>query len=242
MGCTKRQFVDLARLGYLACMDELLAPIFAELERQHISEAAASRAAVGNPSALKNLRVRRGERSRNHPIENLKAITDHLGLEFYIGPPRPQRPEPEATADKRTRVRPVVRYDVQLSAGPGTANDEHQAELGPLAFDQDWLDRHHVSAGDAMVLSVKGDSMAPTLCDGDMVLVDRRRCAPVGRRIYALVGPDGEARVKRLEKLPTAVLLHSDNDTYPTELIPAQDANRIRILGEVVWWGHTVRE
>ncbi len=93
-----------------------------------------------------------------------------------------------------------------------------------------------------MVLSVCGDSMAPTLCDGDLVMIDRRRTSPVNRRIYALVGPGDEARVKRVERLPAALLLHSDNEDFPTEIIAPSDANRIRILGEVVWWGHTVRE
>lgn len=211
------------------------------LRRKGLSDAAASKQAVGHPSLIKNLRMpRNGEKRYNWTA--LEKLADVLDLELYFGPPRQQRPAPEPSAHELLEYHPVPRYDVHLSAGPGADNDDHQPELGPLAFHHGWLEKRHISAGDAMVLSVKGDSMAPTLCDGDLVMVDRRQQQLLGRRIYAFIGPDGEARVKRVEKLPAAVLLHSDNDTFPTELIPAQDANRIRILGEVVWWGHTVRE
>lgn len=221
-------------------MDELLDPIFAEMRRRDLSEAAVSRDAVGNPSALKNLRVRRGSGSRNHPIENLQAIAQHLGLEFYIGPPRTVGGGPNADVAS-SDFASVPRYNAQLSAGPG-ANHDGDLSTGAIAFRRDWLAREGISPASAMVLPVKGDSMAPTLCDGDLVMIDRRKVTPTGRKIYAMIGPDGEARVKRIERLPTALLLHSDNDGFPTELVAPADADRIRILGQVVWWGHTARE
>lgn len=135
----------------------------------------------------------------------------------------------------------IPRYDAQLAAGDGIDNHDGMP-IGAIAFRRDWLARLDIAPGQAMVLGVRGDSMNPTLSDGDLVLVDRRRQAPRDRRIYALIGPDGEARVKRLERLPGTLVLHSDNTDWSTELIPATDADRIRILGEVVWWGHTVRD
>lgn len=221
-------------------MDELLDPIFAEMRRRDLSEAALSRAAVGNPSALKNLRVRRGSGSRNHPIENLQAIANHLGLEFYIGPPRDTGGALSAEVDG-LEFAAVPRFNATLSAGPDTNTDDHLA-AGAIAFRRDWLAREGISPSAAMVLPVKGDSMAPTLCDGDLVMIDRRKVTPTGRKIYALIGPEGEARVKRIERLPAALLLHSDNDNVPTELVAPSDADRIRILGQVVWWGHTARD
>lgn len=170
----------------------------------------------------------------------LLALAGALDLELYFGP---RRANPPAVTEIDGEVFAAVpRYDAQLSAGPGAENRDGEPEVGAVAFRRDWLARERISPGDAMVLSVKGDSMAPTLCDGDLVMVDQRKTVPVGRRIYALVGPDGEARVKRVERLPAALLLQSDNENYPTEMISPDDADRVRILGEVVWWGHTVRE
>lgn len=184
----------------------------------------------------------RSDAKRSHPtLDKACTILSALGLELQIGPV-PEAPPPAVAEIDGEVFAAVLRYDAQLSAGPGAENRDGEPGVGAVAFRRDWLQRERISPGDAMVLSVRGDSMAPTLCNGDLVMVDRRKTVPVGRRIYALVGPDGEARVKRLEKLPEALLLRSDNEDFPTELIPAQDANRIRILGEVVWWGHTVRE
>ncbi len=75
-------------------MEELLKAIETALASKGLSEAAASRLAVGNPSAIKNLRVRRGA-SRAHPIENLMAVARVLGLELYLGPPRAQPRAPQ---------------------------------------------------------------------------------------------------------------------------------------------------
>ncbi len=184
--------------------------------------------------------VREDEKRAIPSIKKAEQIAAALGLDFYIGPPRDTGPAlvTEIAGDDFAAI---PRYDAQLAAGNGVAN---HADLpaGIIAFRRDWLDRANISPGHAMVLGVRGDSMAPTLSDGDLVLIDRRRQMPRDRRIYALIGPDGEARVKRVERLPDTLLLHSDNAGWPTELIPATDANRIRILGEVVWWGHTVRD
>lgn len=230
-------------------MDELLAPLLAEVKRRGLSDAGFSRAAVGNPSALKNLRVRRGEGSRNHPLENLIETARFIGWELSIGNPRQplsahqqlhhgQLARPLAVNDDFVAV---PTYEVRLSAGAGAVNDD-QAERGALAFRRDWLDRLGVKPQQAMVLTVSDDSMTPTLNDGDLVLIVRERTTARQRGIFALVGADGEGPVKRAGRQPETLLLHSDNETCPTQIIPAADAKRVRILDEVVWWGHTVRE
>jgi len=196
--------------------------------------------AAGLPAdAIRNV-LRTGQGKAGPTLARAAEICDALGLEFYIGPPRDTEPAQIAEIDGEAFAA-VPRYDAQLAAGAGRQNLDGAA-VGAIAFRRDWLKREGIAPGQAMVLSVCGDSMAPTLCDGDLVMIDRRRTSPVSRRIYALVGPGDEARVKRVERLPAALLLHSDNEDFPTEIIAPSDANRIRILGEVVWWGHTVRE
>ena len=218
-------------------MDMVIAAIEQGLRRKGLSDAAASKLAVGHPSLIKNLRMHRsGEKRYNwSALEKLAAVLD---LELYFGPHRELDPSAPVELDG-TQFAAVPRYGAKLSAGPGT-NHDGDMSVGAIAFRRDWLARENISASSAMVLTVKGDSMAPTLCDGDLVMIDRNRIVPKGRKIYALIGPDGEARVKRIERLPRALLLHSDNENFPTELVSPDEAERVQILGQVVWWGHTV--
>lgn len=61
-------------------------------------------------------------------------------------------------------------------------------EQGPgLAFQRGYLRRVGVPAHRALVLDVIDDSMAPSICLGDTVLVDTTQRAPVLGRIYAVV-------------------------------------------------------
>lgn len=228
-------------------MEELLAPIYAEIERRGLKEATVSLAAVGNPSALKNLRVRRGAGTRNHPIENLQAVAQYLGLKITVGPPRDTGPITVTHVDGADYARIPV-HEAELAAGNG-ANVEGEAIIDHLAFRRDWLTRIGVSASTACLARVRGDSMQPTIWAGDMILIDTaRQLLPVRRRdpkdqrrpsIYALRDGD-ETRVKRAERpAEDLFLLVSDNPDYPPELRAAQE---ITILGKVAWWGHTVRD
>ncbi|WP_418895531.1 S24 family peptidase [Roseovarius autotrophicus] len=93
------------------------------------------------------------------------------------------------------------------------------------------------------MLSVTGDSMASTLHDGDLVMIDQRRRDIRNRRVYALIDSDGAARVKRLDLVPGQLLiLTSDNPAHATEIRQGDELARLHILGEVVWsahaWGH----
>jgi phage repressor protein C with HTH and peptisase S24 domain len=80
-------------------------------------------------------------------------------------------------------------------------------------------------------IAVAGDSMDPTLRDGDEILVDRTPRPP--RDGIHVVRVDGALLVKRLETgRPGLVVLRSDNKAYdPIELPPAE----IEVIGRVVW-------
>ena len=66
----------------------------------------------------------------------------------------------------------IPRLALGASAGPGTlALDE--AESGRLRFSQRWLRTLGLDPGQLSVIEVAGDSMEPTLHDGDEILVDR---------------------------------------------------------------------
>ncbi|SEQ58984.1 Peptidase S24-like [Loktanella sp. DSM 29012] len=83
--------------------------------------------------------------------------------------------------------------------------------------------------------------MRPTLSDGDLVLVDERQITLRDRSVYAFVDVTGDARIKRLERLDDQLLIRSDNPDHAIEIRKPSEANLIRLIGKVVWSGHSWR-
>lgn len=81
-----------------------------------------------------------------------------------------------------------------------------------------------------------GDSMSPTLLEGDMVMVDLSQRHVASGRIYMIrIGP--ELAMKRLEHRPGGVLLiKSDNRNYSDIVINTrEEAEDVEVLGRMVW-------
>lgn len=227
-------------------MDDILAIIEEALRRKGYSASAASQLAVGNPALIKNLKNRRTDRERSHPIDNLRSLAEVLDLEFYFGPPRDRGPVPPA-ASKEVFVN-VPLYDAGLSAGNGQINSTEDV-VDYLAFRQDWLRKIGVAPSNVVLARASGESMTPTIWPDDIILIDTSRkeipvTVPHGtsrRRslIYAIL-ENGEAKVKRVERpRENQVFLVSDNPEFQTELA---DLNSLTVIGKVLWWGHTNRE
>ena len=65
----------------------------------------------------------------------------------------------------------VPRIDARASAGPGGIVEEDRGD-GAMRIDAALLRQLRVRPGNASVIAVAGDSMLPTLADGDTILVD----------------------------------------------------------------------
>lgn len=135
----------------------------------------------------------------------------------------------------------VPRLAVRASAGPGALATE-EATRGRFAFDPGWL--RGLTAGGPAALSlirVEGDSMSPTLEDGDDILVDGGDGADRLRDGIYVLRMDDALLVKRLQLNPIArrVTIASDNAAYPP--LPDCDPARIHIVGRVVWGGRRFR-
>jgi len=93
-----------------------------------------------------------------------------------------------------------------------------------------------VSAAQARIIEVQGDSMEPTLRPGDRVMVnlDDKRPSPPG--VFALWDGMGVV-VKRLQHItnsdPPRLRIISDNDRHEPEELTAEEVN---IIGRVVWF------
>jgi phage repressor protein C with HTH and peptisase S24 domain len=131
----------------------------------------------------------------------------------------------------------VPKLDVQASAGPGATLDG-EATLAHYGFDRRWL--KELSRGkpeDLSIVRVRGDSMAPTLVDGDDILVDRVDGSTRLRDGIYVLQRDDALLVKRLALSPATgkLTIASDNPAYPSW--NDCDVNDVRILGRVVWTG-----
>lgn len=89
--------------------------------------------------------------------------------------------------------------------------------------------------GDYFGLLIKGDSMIPTLYDGDTVIVERTDDAESGDLVIALVN-GSDATCKRLQKYAEGIALIPQNPVYePLRFTESEiDTTPVKILGKVV--------
>ena len=174
-------------------------------------------------------------------IVSLDEVRQDLGmridrLESYVrSAVAGTRAEYDAGGDMPA-VRPVEVVEVAAAAGGG-AEVYDDTVVGRLWFRDDWLDRQSIDPDQCNVISVRGESMEPTLPDGCSILVDRsqgRRRRRVGR-IFVMRTEDGLVvkRVGRDEERNWQI--ESEHPAWP----PVPWSDTTEIIGEVRWLGRT---
>lgn len=131
----------------------------------------------------------------------------------------------------------IPRYEVEASAGGGAVIHGEQV-VDYLSFRAEWVRNSlGVSVRDLALISVIGDSMEPTLSEGDVVLLDMTTKGVMDGSIYALQ-LNGGLLVKRIQrKLDGSIVVKPDNPRYDTEIISEDSADLLKIIGRVVWVG-----
>ncbi|HEV2748474.1 MAG TPA: S24 family peptidase [Allosphingosinicella sp.] len=138
------------------------------------------------------------------------------------------------------RLVPIRRLEVGAAAGDGALVGE-EAARSDIGFDERWL--RGISSGrpsDLSLIKVQGDSMAPTLADGDDILIDGADAAERLRDGIYVLRREDTLLVKRLALSPSAgaASIRSDNPAYPEwPNVPLRD---LRIIGRVVWAGRRI--
>lgn len=125
---------------------------------------------------------------------------------------------------------------VAAVAGAGASLETSDAIVGYYAFRTDFLGREHISERQSVLMDVRGDSMEPTLKDGDTVLIDQSEKEILDGRIYVVTLGD-ELRVKRVQKGWDGIVLTSDNPRYSDIHIAARDLEAFTVHGRVRWVG-----
>lgn len=129
----------------------------------------------------------------------------------------------------------VPRIPIAASAGPGAfPGDERPRPY--FAFDERWLQAMtSASTDDLVIIRVAGDSMVPTLGDGDDILIDKGDAANRLRDGIYVLRVDEALIVKRLALNPATrrVTVQSDNPAYPDW--PDLQLDTVHCIGRVIW-------
>lgn len=139
-------------------------------------------------------------------------------------------------------VRPgtlVPVYDVQASAGFGAIVDSEE-HVASLAFPSGYLRRlTRANPRDLKIITVKGDSMAPTLNDDDVVMLDVSKRDLSYDGLFVVRDNGDGLLVKRVGRATRSghITLISDNRVY----LPVERATtEIEVIGKVIWHGRKV--
>lgn len=132
----------------------------------------------------------------------------------------------------------VPLYDVAASAGDGALVGSED-RIAHVAFNPDYL-RTVINAvsTNLQVIKVQGESMEPTLRDGDLVMIDRTKCDLNFDGLFVLRFGDS-LQVKRVNRSPERghVEVISDNPAYGRRDWPVTELDP---LGRVLWIGKRV--
>jgi phage repressor protein C with HTH and peptisase S24 domain len=176
---------------------------------------------------------------RAHEVPLILAYLESRAAAPGPGRGRTAMPEVVQIGGDRLAMLPV--YDAAASAGPGL-EPEDGAPVRRMAFRADWLRQvTRADLSELAVLTVDGDSMEPTLRQGDTVLIDTSQNRPGRRDGIYVIRTDGGLQVKRVVAHPTTgrVTVISDNrEHYPTfaDLAPEE----VAVIGRVLWLGRQI--
>ena len=132
---------------------------------------------------------------------------------------------------------PIPRYTVSASAGHGDSFIGDPLDITYYAFSLQWIKRRHLDPDMLHIVQVKGDSMVPTLSNGDLILVDRAQSDPADGKTFVVRIWD-ELVVKNVQRVAKdTISLISANTIYPPREISEQELGPtadIEIVGRVV--------
>ena len=122
------------------------------------------------------------------------------------------------------------------AAGSGQQSTSGATEF--IGFRHDWLRATFKREPHDIILETAiGDSMEPQIGNGDLLLVDTTDQTVRNFGIYVLE-VKAERLVKRVQRtFDGSLILISDNGHYQPEMIRADIAPEVRIVGRVIWRG-----
>lgn len=107
-----------------------------------------------------------------------------------------------------------------------------------LAMRAGWMrERLNADPANVILFQARGDSMAPTIRDGDLMIVDRREGFFRHDGLY-VIAMAGELAVKRLQRHSDGrASIKSDNPAYDVMVVAPETLD---VIGDVIWLGGTL--
>lgn len=129
------------------------------------------------------------------------------------------------------------RLNVSACCGSaGIQNYEDDAFVEQIQVSRPWFQENisKIREQGYELITASGDSMEPTFRNGDLIVVDRQDRDLKRDGVFCVL-VDGDLYVKRVQRIPGAVLFISDNSLYRPFEIPIKEVEfRLQVLGRVV--------
>jgi phage repressor protein C with HTH and peptisase S24 domain len=126
------------------------------------------------------------------------------------------------------------------------AGGGHPAPSAPgaseyIAFQHEWLRSVFRIEPENLTLEIAvGESMHPTIGDGDLLLIDTTDRHFRSYGVYVL-DVAGERLVKRVQpRFDGSLMLISDNASYQADVVPQGRIHEVTAIGRVIWSGGTL--
>lgn len=150
------------------------------------------------------------------------------GTPLYPGvAPTPRSPTPGDPGPDQIAIERVL---LKVSAGVTGFSVEHVDGNGiPIFIGAQWLAKRGYKPEHLFALTVSGDSMEPSLYDGDLVIINTGDTKPVDEAVF-VINYEGEIIIKRLWRDAGEWWLTSDNPRHK----PKRCHKQSLLIGRVV--------
>jgi phage repressor protein C with HTH and peptisase S24 domain len=210
-----------------------------------------ARAMAVSPSAFRKWLRGEAEPSRERLVALAEAAQVGIGWLATGEGPAPQFVESEHSGGRARSIGSNSGIDPSrfvllpklaegAAAGGGTP-EPPMPETEYIAFRHDWVRAGFgIEPTDLILETAVGDSMRPTIQDGDLLLVDTTDRAFSTFGVYVLEIA-GERLVKRVQrKLDGSLVLISDNSTYQPDEVTGAMLSSVTVIGRVIWGGGAI--
>ena len=174
---------------------------------------------LANKLGLKKAAINKYE---NGTVENIKKNTiEDMAKIFEVSPSC-------IMGWEEIPYTPTVKLPILGSVRAGVGGFAYEEQIG---YEESFTP--NCSPETHFYLKVKGDSMEPSIKEGDLALVKRQSDVESGDLAIVLVNGE-EGVIKRVIKKDNSIELHSFNHYYPPRIFIGKDMTNVTIIGKVI--------